>query len=562
MLNHFRSSNACGIVDPRCATFDNPFLQAPTQGIINTVNSLSYIINYFKEIGYMMKRMLMGLLLYLLAMMATAQPEDGPTKYFFPNGKVSSEGVLVNGKPEGYWRTYYDTGVLRSEGNRRRFQLDSTWRFYAGNGVLQSEINYLADRKEGPSRRFDTTGVLISEEHYVNDLREGLARYYHPNGQVQKEVPFKAGKEEGRGYEYSADGRVVALLQYGAGMLRKREEINKLDAMGLRQGPWKEFHPSGKVKWEGSFVDDRRQGIFKEYDDKGNLKDMVKYDGGQVDIRAQETLTVDIKRTFHPNGKVASIGSYSRSGKREGLFKEFAMDGNISGAKIYMGDQLVSEGMVNEVGALEGPWVEYYADGEKRAEGSYKEGKKDGDWTFYHRGGKIEQKGRFANGLANGPWKWFYEGGAVHREEVYRRGKEDGASAEYAEDGHVITQGEYIDGRKEGKWIYEVGDHREEGAYKDGLKDGPWVYTYLETGKKYFTGSFINGEPDGKHKWYWPNGQLKLEGRFSMGLQQGDFIHYDEAGNIVLTIKFRDGAEMRIDGEKVPPPYQPGADQP
>jgi hypothetical protein len=111
MLNHFRSSNACGIVDPRCATFDNPFLQAPTQGIINTVNSLSYIINYFKEIGYMMKRMLMGLLLYLLAMMATAQPEDGPTKYFFPNGKVSSEGVLVNGKPEGYWRTYYDMGV-------------------------------------------------------------------------------------------------------------------------------------------------------------------------------------------------------------------------------------------------------------------------------------------------------------------------------------------------------------------------------------------------------------------------------------------------------------------
>lgn len=535
-------------------------MQIPYPRIINSVNSLSYIINYFKE-EYMMKRGLWMVWMMVMWTAVQAQP-DGPTKYYFPNGRVSSEGVLINGKPEGYWRTYYESGRLRSEGNRRQFMLDSTWRFYAENGILESEINYLGDKKEGVSKRYDTTGVVISEEFYVNDLREGPARYYHPNGQLHKEIPFKAGKEEGRGYEYAPDGRVVALLQYGAGLLRKREEINRLDAMGMRQGPWKEFHPNGKVKWEGSFVDDRQQGIFKEYDPQGNLKEMVKYDQGQVDTKAQETLTVDIKRTFHPNGKVASIGSYSRSGKKEGLFKEFAPDGSISKARIYMGDQLVSEGLVNDVGALEGPWTEYYATGEKRAEGAYKEGKRDGDWVFYHRSGQVEQRGRYANGKANGPWKWYFENGGVHREEVYRRGREDGPSVEYDEEGRVITQGEYIDGRREGKWIYEVGDHREEGAYKDGVKDGPWVFTYLDTDKKYFTGSFISGEPDGKHRWYWPNGQVKLEGRFSMGLQQGDFVYFDDQGNILLTIKFRDGVEVRIDGEKVPPPFQPGEQQP
>ena len=66
-------------------------------------------------------------------------------------------------------------------------------------------------------------------------------------------------------------------------------------------------------------MDDRKQGIFKEYDAKGNLKEMVKYDAGVVDAGAQDKLTVDIKRTFHPNGRVASLGSYSKSGKKEGL---------------------------------------------------------------------------------------------------------------------------------------------------------------------------------------------------------------------------------------------------
>lgn len=493
--------------------------------------------------------------------LCAAQGEDGYKRYLFPNGKVSSEGYLIDGKPEGYWKTYYETGVLRSEGNRKRFLLDSLWKFYAADGSLQSEINYVADRKQGVSRKFDTTGVIVSEELYVDDLREGVSRYYHANGQLQMEVPFKAGKEEGRGYEYATDGRVTALLHYGAGMLRRREEINRIDRMGLRQGPWKEFHPGGKVKWEGNYVDDRKQGIFKEYDVQGNLKDMVKYDGGVVDTRAEETLTVEIKRTFHPNGKVASLGSYSKSGKREGLFKEFSTTGEVTGAKIYMGDQLISEGLVNDVGAMQGPWVEYYATGEKRAEGTYTDGKKEGDWTFYHRSGKVEQKGKYQNGLAQGQWQWFYEEGMLHREELYRKGKEDGASVEYDEQGVVITQGDYIDGRKEGKWVYEVGDHKEVGSYKDGLKEGPWVFTY-DSGRKYFTGEFLGGEPIGKHKWYWPNGELRLEGRYTAGLEQGDFNYYSEQGVPVLVIKYRDGIEMRIDGEKVPPPYEAGTEQP
>ena len=506
-----------------------------------------------------MKRVFNTIVLVICVLQLAAQPDqDGPTKYFFPNGKVSSEGVLLNGKPEGFWKNYYDTGVLRSEGNRDTVLVDSLWRFYAPDGSLQNEINYAANKKNGASRSFDTTGVLVSEELYVNDLRDGMARYFHPNGIIQKEVPFKEGKEEGKGYEYAEDGRVVSLLTYGAGMLRRREDINRIDRQGLKQGPWKEFHPNGKVRSEGNFVDGKEQGVFKSFDEKGSLKDMIKYDAGVIDAKGQESLTVDIKRTFHPNGKVSSLGSYSKSGKKEGLFKEFAQNGDAVGAKIYVGDKLISEGAINNIGALEGPWTEYFASGEKRAEGSYTNGRKEGDWTFYHKSGKVEQKGVYMDGLPQGTWQWFYEDGRTHRQELYRKGKEDGSSVEYDELGKVITQGEYIDGLKEGMWFYEVGDHREEGAYKEGLKDGEWRHTYVEGGKKNFVGSFVNGEPNGKHKWYWPNGQLKYDGRFSMGLEQGDFEFHNEQGIVIMTTKFKNGVEVKINGEKIPPPYEAG----
>lgn len=342
---------------------------------------------------------------------------DSITRYFHANGRVSSEGMLVDGRPEGTWRSFYEDGTLRSEGDRRQGRLEGTWRFYGGNGRIESTIDYSSDKRQGLVVRYDTAGLLMSEEPYENDLREGVARYYHANGQVHKEVPFKAGKEEGRGTEYAADGRVVALLTYGAGMLRRRDEINRMDRMGLKQGPWKDFHPNGKVKWEGSYVDDQLQGVVKEYDALGNLKNLQKYDAGQLNPQAQEKLMVEIKRSYHPNGKVASLGSYSKSGRKEGLFKEFAPDGSLVGAKIYAGDRLLSQGRVNDVGALEGPWVEYYATGEKRAEGSYKEGRRDGAWSFFHRSGKVEQKGNYVAGLPQGEWKWYYESGALHREE-------------------------------------------------------------------------------------------------------------------------------------------------
>ncbi|MBL7883037.1 MAG: hypothetical protein JNL69_03140, partial [Bacteroidia bacterium] len=61
---------------------------------------------------------------------------NGYNKFYYENGKLSSEGLMRDGKPDGYWKTYSPNGTLKSEGNRKNFQLDSTWKFYNEQGKL------------------------------------------------------------------------------------------------------------------------------------------------------------------------------------------------------------------------------------------------------------------------------------------------------------------------------------------------------------------------------------------------------------------------------------------
>ena len=76
----------------------------------------------------------------------TIAQENGEIKngyqiFKYPNGAVSSEGIMKDGKPEGFWKSYYVTGIKKSEGKRTNFLLDSIWIFYDQAGDTTEKIN-------------------------------------------------------------------------------------------------------------------------------------------------------------------------------------------------------------------------------------------------------------------------------------------------------------------------------------------------------------------------------------------------------------------------------------
>ena len=115
--------------------------------------------------------------------------------YSYPNGQISSEGTLRNGRPDGFWKTYYESGQLKSIGKRIDFLLDSTWVFLAESGDTTLIVNYKKDLKNGPRFTFGKEDIL--EEPFVNDVKQGEGRRYDRKHHLIQTMTFKNGFEEG-----------------------------------------------------------------------------------------------------------------------------------------------------------------------------------------------------------------------------------------------------------------------------------------------------------------------------------------------------------------------------
>ncbi|MBE0637988.1 MAG: toxin-antitoxin system YwqK family antitoxin [Bacteroidales bacterium] len=475
---------------------------------------------------------------------------NGYNIFYYPNGVKSSEGNMRNGQPDGYWKTYHENGILKSEGNREEFLLDSTWKFYDESGKIVLLINYKAGQKEG--KRITYREGETIEEVFAKDIKQGMTTYYYPDGSVFRTINFVDGLEDGLAKEFGEDGRVALLTTYRKGFLVSRERINRLDGENRKQGNWKFFHGNGLVQLEGRYLNDQKNGYFKEYDQNGKLITASKWLDGEKQEDVEELAKLEVIRDYYPDGKVMIFQTF-KNGVPHGIRREFSQDGEITAGSIYENGKRVAEGITGQDGVRNGPWKDFYTTGQLRAEGVYLDGQRVGKWTFYHLNGAKEQTGEFdPQGRPVGKWVWYYPSGNLLREENYIKGKADGMMSEYTEEGDILAEGDFIDGEEEGPWIYDLGNFREEGGYSYGLRHGVWRH-YYDDGKLKFEGEFIDGKPVGKHVYYWDNGNIKDEVTYEMGIRQGDARSYNYDGTLLIIITYENGVEVKYDGLKIEP---------
>ncbi len=493
--------------------------------------------------------------LYFVTSFAQMDSSFVPVVYRYSDGTVSSEGFLREGKPDGYWKSFYENGKLKSEGNRKNYELDSTWKFYNSDGVLSAEINYREGIKNGIRRTYQKSEII--EDYFVNDVRENFSKIYYTDGKLKRIVPVSNGLENGMAFEFDRDSVIIMMAEYRKGFLLSREYINRKDAKGLKQGLWKTFYDNGKVKEEVTYLNDKKNGYFKKYDETGTLISIEKYINDQAVEFAEELKEYEIRRDYHDNGKVKIEGSYFNN-KPDGIRREFDSNGVITSGYIFSKGILMGEGIFDAMGKKQGPWKEYHESGELAAKGSYKNNMRVGKWVFYHRNGKIEQEGTFnSKGIPDGEWKYYYESGNLLKAETLVNGENDDTYTEYSDSGVVIVQGQYAEGFESGEWIYTIGDIIEKGTYTDGVQTGWWIQQNKSDGKIVFKGEFRDGKPEGKHIWYYPNGNKKSEGFYSDGIREGDWRFFSEDGSLSLIITYRQGIEIKYNSVTIKPEIDP-----
>jgi antitoxin component YwqK of YwqJK toxin-antitoxin module len=492
-------------------------------------------------------------LLLSIAQSVFAQTDSIYQVFKDDSGNVLSEGYLLNGQPVGYWITYYPNNSIKSEGNRKNGLLDGPWKFYNKEGQLVEIINYREGKKNGLQYTFNKDSVIVRRINFFNNLEQDTAYYYYPDGTIKEWLVFNQGKQSGKQILFAEDGRPVEIRLFKEGKQLERSSFNQYNSANLKSGVWKEFSKDWILLYEVDYKNGLKHGYERLYDEYGKLKEIRKYLNGKLIKEAEETQALDVKTNYGDNNQL-EVGGYNVKGQKEGVHQTYDASGKPISSKIYDDDRILAEGIISSSGQRNGYWKLYYSDGTLKAEGEYKNNKKIGKWLYYYSDDELQHIAYYSmQGKAENRWIWFFENGDTLAILNYLDGVLEGDYLQFDEKGNKVVQGLYSDDMKQGNWKYIVGTQITIGSYLDDNREGEWITRDTVTNKVVFKGSYQADLATGFHRYNYVNGVPKKFGDYQSGVKVGTWQFFKPSGEIIQSITYEQGIEVRLDDYKIEP---------
>ncbi len=147
------------------------------------------------------------LLLSLLFSCNVSVKKEIKLEKFYPDGKIESRGITLDGKKNGPATLFYQNGKIKQEGNWENDKQEGLWFFYYDDGSISEKINFKSDYQDGQST------------------------FYFPNGSIDQEIQFTAGKPNGISKTYYRDiNKVKQLSKWISG--KRNGELIIFDSLG------------------------------------------------------------------------------------------------------------------------------------------------------------------------------------------------------------------------------------------------------------------------------------------------------------------------------------------
>jgi antitoxin component YwqK of YwqJK toxin-antitoxin module len=359
--------------------------------------------------------------------------KEGPTNTYFVDGTLKKTVPFKEGLEEGLAMEYaqdgriitlirYKSGFITDRELINRYDAankkDGPWKYFYANGQVKREGTYRHGKEEGYFKEYDQNGNLITTSKFTEGVKQEdvaelvkleVRKDYYPDGTVKIAATYnKEGQLEGVRREYAEDGTIEKSFIFKNGIMIGEGIVTE---KGERDGMWKEYFDSGKLRGEGRYNKDAREGLWKFY---------------------------------HENGQLEQQGTY-RNGKPDGEWIWYYASGELLREEAYFD------------GLQDGVMTEYDETGNIITKGQYIEGKENGEW--YYKVALAEVIGTYSDGMRNGQWRsWDLPANPGRSKTLRFEGKfveenPHGVHTYYWENGNRKEEGEYVMGRKEGNWV-------------------------------------------------------------------------------------------------------------
>lgn len=194
-------------------------------------------------------------------------------------------------------------------------------------------------------------------------------------------------------------------------------------------------------------------------------------------------------------------------------------------------------------------------------------GRRQGLWADFYANGQKRYEGEFKNDKCKGTFRYYDEQGNLKATNEFDKSGEKALNKTYASNGRMIATGYYVNQKKEGEWRYfdketgqlllvedntngkvngwsrlynpSTGKLAEETQYVDGQPEGQ-CRKFSDTGVLLMECQYRNGVLDGPVKSYYPSTALKEEGQYAKGEKTGLWKTYNEDGDLIAEDTFGD----------------------
>jgi len=233
--------------------------------------------------------------------------KDGEIREYWPKGNLESVYNYLNGKALGEYSLYHKDGWLSESGNIT----------YTNSGLEQFDYKLL-----------DKSGVITHDGRTVDGNKDGEIRQYWPNGKVRFINHYEYGLRLMNFKEFNRKGLLIreglcldpecVSGLFGKEYDQKGRLKSKYQVLdGMIQG-WYDIYQSGNLVASVYYVDDVKDGRYKEYYPNGNIKESGSRIDGMLEgklIRYYENGQIKMKAKFKRNKMNGYRQSYSKYGE-------------------------------------------------------------------------------------------------------------------------------------------------------------------------------------------------------------------------------------------------------
>lgn len=358
---------------------------------------------------------------------------------FNESGTNVTEGYYVDGLKSGAWVFKYSSGNTHESGSYIRGLRTGLWKVY-----------------------YDKTPLTLWEEiTYTDGVYNGAYKLYYISGNLKEEGAYKK-------IDFGLSSRGVRdgiWTTYFDKFPRITESTTSyLD--GLKNGEYKLYYVSERIREEGQYTNDLKTGEWKSYHDN-DLRTVLSIRNYSNDLLAgafQEYYPPEpqITATYSQTVNDITITTTSPHNLKEGMFVYLV--GVLDQRFVVNGITSTTISVESQTSASASSVLCNLVITRLKKKGTYTTNLKSEVWkTFFNvsSSDNIQLEENYSNGLLSGSYQSFLRPGVK---------KEEGAYA-------VIDVGYANQSLKSGIWmIYSEGVLSSRGEFERSLKKGPWSY--------------------------------------------------------------------------------------